>query len=228
MATDTGKESIMKRITTKRIISTFLAFTLAIGSIFGSARYSEAKTTKKEALRLYRELLSKKKIRVKEKGSSEVPNFFEPNNEITFSLVDLDKDGVPELFVNHTDSVFGLSCVAIVYYVSHGKVYAIQNWRDTFLQFKKSHILYSETFHMDVFSTSYYRLKNGKFTELARSDYDELDPAYRDYRVKNVKVNKRAFNIYTKKIKKGDKLIDPFKYLDEHLITTSNINTYLK
>ena len=103
-----------------------------------------------------------------------------------------------------------------------------KNWRNTFSQFKKSHILYTETFHMDVFSTSYYRLKNGKFTELAYSSYDEFDPAYRDYRVKNVKVNKRAFNIYTKKIKKGDKLINPFKYLDEHLITTSNINTYLK
>ncbi len=218
----------MKRITTKRIISTFLAFTLAIGSIFGSARYSEAKTTKKEALRVYRELLSKKKIPINEKGSSGSPRFFEPNNEITFSLVDLDKDGVPELFVNHTDSLFGFSCVAIVYYVSHGKVYAIKNWRNTFSQFKKSHILYTETFHMDVFSTSYYRLKNGKFTELAYSSYDEFDPAYRYYRVKNVKVNKRAFNIYTKKIKKGDKLINPFKYLDEHLITTSNINTYLK
>lgn len=80
----------------RKIISFTLAFALSASAVFGNAAYSQAKVSRSHVVSMYKKLLLKKKISVK--GINGENNFtIQRNSDMTFTLVDVNKDGIPEL-----------------------------------------------------------------------------------------------------------------------------------
>lgn len=211
---------------TRGVIFLLILSLLTVGGVENVTR-CEAKTTRQQAICLYRNMLQKENILLQIQGSK-YKTTYKRDDQITFSLVDVDRDGVPELYVRHTDMQLGLAVTEIIYYVSHGRVYGLTTGHGGFQKYKKSNIIYDESFQMGVMEKGYYQLKNGRVVTLAGSAVVEMGPGKDSYHIGKKKVSKKKYKAYVKKITKKDKFDPSFVHAEEHLITDENIETYIK
>lgn len=214
----------------RKIISITLSFALSASAVFGNAAYSQAKVSRSHVVSMYKKLLLKKKISVK--GINGENNFtIQRNSDMTFTLVDVNKDGIPELYIGNTDSAAGLSMMCVLFYYSKEKIYALSGGHEgSFAKFAKGKVFLNSGSGMGDLWEKYYTFKNGRPVKLADSlNHMDLpgEKAYRKYYIGKKKVKKKKYDSYIKKITKNSKsygLYDEKQYS----LTDENLERYLK
>lgn len=214
----------------RKIISVTLAFALSVSAVFGNAAYSQAKVSRRHVVSMYKKLLMKKKISIKE-INGEHNSTIQRNSDMTFMLVDVNKDGIPELYLGNTDSVAGLSMMCVLFYYSKGKVYALRGGHaGDFLKFSKGKVFLNSCSGMGAIWEEYYTFKNDRPVKLADSmDFIGApgEKAYKKYCIGKKKVKKKKYDSYIKKITKNSKSY-ALSNAKKYSLTDENLETYLK
>lgn len=201
----------------KRLAMVFLTFVLLFPAFFaGSSINVQASTAKwKNACKAYNAYLAKNKSRFK----AEIGGFEKSNKESykkvdSFLIVDLDKNGIPELVVNHPYSY--KSDAIYVYTYKAGKIVQIKDtngnkgkWADiniscqangwySVYKCKRNHLHVNWFGGMLGYENSIYSVNKGKLKLYAReTENNILD--FKSYEINGKKVGVKKYNTLLKK-----------------------------
>lgn len=176
----------MKRIHVtvhRHFVKVMLLVMILTAAFFSQNVPSSAASKKKEALKAYEQLLSKKNL--KWNSSMKLPT-----SKLKFSVIYVDGNSVPELFVdasaagtNHVSGCYRL------YTYQNGKVTEVGTYRDSFGYYKKKGVFVTATYLHGEYVT-YHKLSKAKDTIKLRSE-TYFDTVY--YEGSDHKITKSAF-----------------------------------
>lgn len=186
----------------KGLVKILLFVMITAAALVSQNFYSSAASKKTEALKAYNRLLSKKNLKWK-KGMKL------PASRLKFSVIYLDKNSVPELFVdasgagtNHVSGSYRL------YTYQNGKVQEVGTYRDSFGYYKKKGVFVTTTYLHGEY-VSYHKFSKAKDTIKLRSE-TYYDTAYYDEADRVIK--KSTFNKQVKKLTGNKKRTAPVCY----------------
>lgn len=132
-------------------------------AFFTQSLTSDAASQKTKALKEYNRLLSQKKL--KWSGNLKVKS-----SKLKFSLIYVDKDSVPELFIDGTSAgTTHVSGAYKLYTYRNGKLYDVGTYRDSFGYYKKKGVFVSKTYLHGEYE-AYHKLSKGEDVIRLRSE----------------------------------------------------------
>lgn len=147
----------------------------------------------KKAIKAYRKFLGKSKM-----------NYFGfklDTNKLSFSVADINNDGVPELFINaeKCTNISHVNGYEYVYCFDKGKVKWLAS-RDSIKSYYPKGNIFEMSYDAMGYTSFYYKVKNGKAEEIATVTHN-YGISYRKpkYFWKNKQVTKSKFNKLLKK-----------------------------
>lgn len=149
-----------------------------------------------------------------------------PAERVSFSVVDINKDGIPELLLHSTYVCHAMGYEAVCFF-NHGKVEFI--WCDDDIKSYYPNSKIVETHHYGMGdATSYRKIENGKDKTIASIEHNYGDSRKKkpDYYWENKQVTKAEFNKLLKK-NAGTKKVKVTKSF-WHKNTSSNRKNMLK
>lgn len=201
----------------KRLAMVFLAFVMLFPAIFASSSINvQASTAKwKNACKAYGAYLAKNKSRFKAgMGEFEKTNKESCKKADSFLIVDLDKNGIPELVVNHPYSY--KSDHIYVYTYRAGKIVQIKDtngekgelaginiscqangWYSVY-KCKKNHLHVNWSGGMFGYENSIYTVNKGKLKLYAKETEDNIRD-FKSYEINGRRVSSKKYNALVKK-----------------------------
>lgn len=159
MIKSTSQKGTWKRLAV-RILMLCMILTCAF---FTQSVTSDAASQKTKALKEYNRLLSQKKLRWSDKLKVR-------SSKLKFSLIYIDKDSVPELFIDGTSAgTTHVSGAYKLYTYRNGKLYDVGAYRDSFGYYKKKGVFVSKTYLHGEYET-YHKLSKGTDVIKLRSE----------------------------------------------------------
>ncbi len=132
-------------------------------AFFTQSVSSNAASQKTKALKEYNRLLSQKKLRWSSRLKVK-------SSKLNFSLIYIDKDSVPELFIDGTSAgTTHVSGAYKLYTYRNGKLYDVGTYRDSFGYYKKKGVFVSKTYLHGEYET-YHKLSKGADVIKLRSE----------------------------------------------------------
>lgn len=132
-------------------------------AFFTQSLTSDAASQKTKAMKEYNRLLSQKKL--KWSGNLKVKS-----SKLKFSLIYVDKDSVPELFIDGTSAgTTHVSGAYKLYTYRNGKLYDVGTYRDSFGYYKKKGVFVSKTYLHGEYE-AYHKLSKGEDVIRLRSE----------------------------------------------------------
>ncbi len=167
---------------------------------------------------------------------SEYISYDEAGNDLSYTLIYLDNDDVPELFINTGIEASGE--IVVTYY--DGEVIENHLYRLGSQYIEKSGFVYTDTGHMDYYPVTIMKLENGTFTEIAsglkylseenskKMSQDENYPYTLSYEWEDEPVTEEEFNANVAEYYDVDKGKYPDNYYtyDEFLYLLENGKWY--
>lgn len=132
-------------------------------AFFTQSVSSNAASQKTKALKEYNRLLSQKKLRWSSRLKVK-------SSKLKFSLIYIDKNSVPELFIDGTSAgTTHVSGAYKLYTYRNGKLYDVGTYRDSFGYYKKKGVFVSKTYLHGEYET-YHKLSKGADVIKLRSE----------------------------------------------------------
>lgn len=187
----------------KRSAIQILLFCMVLScAFFTQSVTSNAASQKTKALKEYQRLLSQKKLKWNSRQKVR-------SSKLKFSLIYVDKDSVPELFIDGTAAGTGhVSGGYKLYTYRNGKLYDVGTYRDSFGYYKKTGVFVTKTYLHGEYQ-AYHKLAKGTDHIKLRSEKYYTTQCFDE---NGNTISKAAFKKQVKKLTRKKKVSVPVCY----------------